>query len=175
MDVSRPMFAIGFKYTVKGMDSDGFLFNLLSGSILSSILFDKTSDFYENMYEKGLVDYGFGYDFDMDRCYSNASISGESENPEELLKYLKEYMSEKAAKGFSESEFMRVKRSMFGGDIRMFNFPESIGKLFSSLRHQSIHGFDYFNAYGKITAQDINRVFEKVYMQEPVMSVIKPL
>ncbi|MBQ8827673.1 MAG: insulinase family protein [Clostridia bacterium] len=175
MDVSRPIFAIGFKDSTEGFSSEEYLMHALSGSILNSMLFDKSSDFYEKMYNKGLIDYSFASDFDTDRYYANASLSGESDSPEELLKYVREYIYEKSANGFSEADFVRVKRAMFGSDIRMFTFPESIGKLFSSLYLQGIGGFDYFNAYGKITQQNIKQVLERVYMQEPVLSVIKPL
>ena len=40
---------------------------------------------------------------------------------------------------------------------------------------QGVHGFDYFNVYGKITENDVTDVLKTVYMRDPVMSVINPL
>ncbi|MBQ8164504.1 MAG: insulinase family protein [Clostridia bacterium] len=175
MDVSRSMFAIGYKNDPSVLIGDEYLIHGLAGNILCNMLFDKSSVFFEKMYEKGLIDYSFSSDFELDRNYAAASLGGESDNPEELLKYVNEYISETSANGINENDFIRVKRSLLGSDIRMLAFPESIGKLFSSMYLQGIQGFDYFNVYGKITANDVRKVLERVYMREPVMSVVKPL
>ncbi|MBE7064244.1 MAG: insulinase family protein [Ruminococcaceae bacterium] len=175
MDVSRPMFAIGYKNDPSVLKGDEYLIHGLAGNILCNMLFDKSSDFFEKMYEKGLIDYSFASDFELDRNYACASLSGESDDPEELLKYVNEYISETASKGIDKVSFTRIKRSLLGSDIRMLTFPESVGKLFSSMYLQGVHGFDYFNVYGKITESDIYNVLKNVYMKEPAMSVVKPL
>lgn len=175
MDVSRPLFAIGYKNDSSVLVGDMYLKHGLAGNILCNLLFDKSSDFFEKMYEKGLIDYSFASDFELDRNYACASLSGESDNPEELLKYVGEYIADTSVKGIKESDFIRIKRSLLGSDIRMLTFPESVGKLFSSMYLQGVHGFDYFNVYGKITEKDVDEVLAKVYMREPAMSVIEPL
>jgi len=175
MDVSRPLFAIGYKNDPSVLTGDNYLIHGLAGNIMCNILFDKSSDFFEKMYEKGLIDYSFASDFELDRNYAAASLSGESDNPEELLKYVGEHIAETAIKGIKESDFVRIKRSLLGSDIRMLTFPESVGKLFSSMYLQGIHGFDYFNVYGKISEKDVRAVLDSVYLREPAMSVIKPL
>ena len=91
------------------------------------------------------------------------------------MKYVGEYIADTSVKGIKESDFIRIKRSLLGSDIRMLTFPESVGKLFSSMYLQGVHGFDYFNVYGKITESDVAEVFRKLYMRRPVMSVINPL
>ena len=175
MDVSRPLFAVGYKNDPSILVGDTYLKHGLAGNILCNILFDKSSDFFEKMYEKGLIDYSFASDFELDRNYACASLSGESDAPEELLKYVSEHIAETAVNGIKESDFVRIKRSLLGSDIRMLTFPESVGKLFSSMYLQGVHGFDYFNVYGKITENDVTDVLKKVYMRDPVMSVINPL
>lgn len=175
MDVSRPMFAIGYKNDPSVLKGDEYLVHGLAGNILCNMLFDKSSDFFERMYEKGLIDYSFASDFELDRNYACASLSGESDAPEELLKYVNEYIAEIAAKGIDKAAFTRIKRSLLGSDIRMLTFPESVGKLFSSMYLQGVRGFDYFDVYGKISEDDIEKVLKNVYMKEPAMSVVKPL
>ncbi|MGH2285504.1 EF-P 5-aminopentanol modification-associated protein YfmH, partial [Enterococcus faecalis] len=49
------------------------------------LLFGNTSENYLALYDEGLLDDTFSYDFNLDRCFHFADIGGDTEQPEMLV------------------------------------------------------------------------------------------
>lgn len=175
MDVSSPVFCVGFKDN-HAPSSNGYelLKRGIAGTVLKVILFGRSSAFFENLYDRGLITQEFYADYEAEREYAAACVGGESEKPLEVLEEIKKLIERVKHDSISETDFERVKRSLLGGMIQRFNSPEAAGRFFSNIALLGVFGFDYFEACVKITIDDVKKVFDEVYTVTPVISIVWP-
>ena len=172
MDVATPLFNIGFKdhalrYT--GMER---VRRELAGTILKDMLFGRSSAFFEDLYNRGLINQEFYADYDIERDYAMAGLGGESKDPETVRELVAQYLQRCKRDGFNRADFEMLRNAYAGRLLKRLNVPETIGKQFSALYLQGISGFDYFSACGTITFDEINQVFEEVFLQDMAISVV---
>ena len=146
MAVAKPLFAFGVK------DLSTFKTPLerakhgISVTILNKLMFADSSDFYNKLYDQGLISDSFEAGFDLMRACAFNAIIGESETPEavwqELCLYLEQIKQEPPAK----EDFERIKRTMYADYIRGFESTESIA---SELMYNAMNGIDYLQ-YGEL-------------------------
>lgn len=172
MSVAMPIFCIGFKDDNEKYIGNERVRREMAGGILSNMLFGPTSEFYEKMYNKGIINQSFYAGYDIERDFAFFTMGGESEHVDELIDEIKEYIRQLDENGLDEEEFLMIRNSMEGEMIRAFNSPESIGKIFGRCYLQGISGFDYFLACGTITFQEVVDVFKSVLLGDMAVSVV---
>lgn len=178
MDVSMPLFTMAFKddpnLCPHGKSyGENLIQREIAGNIAKSALFGRTSSFYEEMYNKGLINSEFYADYDIDRIYAMASIGGESPDPWELRKALEQYIARNLEQGLPESSCEMIRKSAAGRMLKRLNSPEALGKMFATAYFAGINPFDYFKAYGKISYSDVMKVFREIYSGDMVTSIVK--
>lgn len=157
LDVSEPMFLMGFKDTDVGYDGYELLKKELSIGILMEVLFGKSSEMYERLYEKGLIDDRFSFSYEGQKNYGFCTIGGETREPERLHEEILDSISKNRDKGISEEDFKRVKKKFFGDFIQGFNSVEFIATSFVSYYHKNIDIFDYLKALEDVKLEDVMR------------------
>ena len=172
MSVAMPIFCIGFKDDNEKYIGNERVRREMAGGILSNMLFGPTSEFYEKVYNKGIINQSFYAGYDIERDCAFFTMGGESEHVDELIDEIKEYIRQLDENGLDEEEFLMIRNSMEGEMIRAFNSPESIGKIFGRCYLQGISGFDYFLACGTITFQEVVDVFKSVLLGDMAVSVV---
>lgn len=172
MSVAMPIFCIGFKDDNEKYIGNERVRREMAGGILSNMLFGPTSEFYEKVYNKGIINQSFYAGYDIERDFAFFTMGGESEHVDELIDEIKEYIRQLDENGLDEEEFLMIRNSMEGEMIRAFNSPESIGKIFGRCYLQGISGFDYFLACGTITFQEVVDVFKSVLLGDMAVSVV---
>ncbi len=178
MDVAMPLFTMAFKDDPKlCLHGKAYGENLIqreiAGNIAKNVLFGRTSAFYENLYNKGLINSDFYADYDIDRIYAMASIGGESPDPLEVRKALKAYIAQNLEHGLPEESCEMIRNSAAGRMLKRLNSPEAMGKMFAISYFAGINPFDYFKAYGKISYDDVMNVFREIYSGDMVTSIVK--
>jgi predicted Zn-dependent peptidase len=171
-----PLFNMGFKDN--NLEKDGFdiLKREVAGKLLLEVLVGRSSDFYNRMYDEGLINSSFESDYSNEKQYSFSIMGGESKDPvrvkDEFLKMLEEVKS----RGLDQEACNRIKKAMKGRFMRQFNSPERISHTFISVIFKGVNMFDYYDVYDKITFEYIDRVFREHFNPENLsLSVIKPL
>ena len=172
MPVAMPIFCIGFKDDNEKYIGNERVRREMAGGILSNMLFGPTSEFYEKMYNKGIINQSFYAGYDIERDFAFFTMGGESEHVDELIDEIKKYITQLDENGLDEEEFLMIRNSTEGEMIRAFNSPESIGKIFGRCYLQGISGFDYFLACGTITFQEVVDVFKSVLLGDMAVSVV---
>ncbi len=178
MDVALPLFTMAFKDNPKrcahqnpfGKD---LIYREIAGNIAKNALFGRTSEFYEKLYNKGLINSEFYADYDIDRTYAMASIGGESPDPMEVRRCLEKTLAYHLKNGLPEESCERIRNSAAGRMFKRLNSPEALGKMFAVSYFAGINPFDYFQAYGKISYNDVQQVFEEIYAGDMVTSIVK--
>src|SRR5699024_1024278 len=81
MYTSNPIFHIGFKDKDIGKLGKSKVEKDLKTDIILDMLFGNSSKFYNEFYEKGLIDSSFGANYTGKQSYGHSLIFGESNNP----------------------------------------------------------------------------------------------
>ncbi|EPH98429.1 peptidase M16 inactive domain protein [Enterococcus faecalis 13-SD-W-01] len=162
MAVSRPKFVLG----IKGQDelpTDGFkLYRYKTAlNLLFQMLLGNTSKNYLSLYNEGVIDDSFGFEFNLDREFHFADFSGDTKEPERAAQKVKEILL-----GFAEDpevneeNFSLMKKKMLGKYFQSLNSIEYIANQFT----QSLFGektlFDFPEVIESIKLEDVLKVGE---------------
>ena len=174
MEVSMPMFSVGFKgaEVPKGPQR---LRQEIIGDLAGEILCGESSRLYQEMYESGLIDPGFGVSYSLVRELSMLCLGGDSENPQAVLDAVLQEAQRVVKEGVDKELFLRLKRSAVGRRIRGL---DSFEGLCYRLALSDFDGYDYFTfpaLYESITAEDVRQLIAReITPEHAVLSVILP-
>lgn len=172
LDVSRPLFAIGYKEDVKNVRRT--LKQSLESEIMIDIIAGKTSALYEKMMDDGLINTTFGGEYFEGLGYGAHIFSGESDSPEEVRKSIDEEISRLQKNGIDKDEFERIKKKHYGKFIMGLDDIDSVANCLIGDYFNGDSLFDGLAALESIIAQDINnRLCESIDINNSSMSVIK--
>ncbi len=146
MAVAVPLVLIGFKDRDVGYDGPKLLEKTVYLELLLDALLGRSSTIYESLYQEGLIDERFSFDYDGERDYGHAVIGGESPDPDRLRERLAEALMQAAREGLDPAAFERTRRKLTGGFIAGFNSPEFAAHNFTLFRFKDVDIFDYLTA-----------------------------
>ena len=142
MEVSMPLFMIGYKLTPPQRGRNTLLSNL-TGELALRLIAGGTSPLYARLYEEGLINSSFGCGCEMSADRMHAVFSGESSRPDDVFAALKEEIGRACSDGFDLSYFERIKRAFTGKIIRGLNSFEGIAYGYAD---GYFHGYDCFES-----------------------------
>ncbi len=173
--VSRPLFQIGFKEAEVGIYGVELQRKRTIMDILLTVLFGRSSKFYMDLYEEGLIDKNFGSECELEVQYGFTLIEGESDEPEVVYDRVKKYLAKVKEEGISLDAIERAKKLLIGDDIRLYNNVEDMGNEFLGDLLDRIPPFDYAEIVKSITYDElIERLKEHFDTDNCVLSVVKP-
>ena len=157
MDVSDIKYTYSFKvpeYLLDPLKQD------LAMGILMDILFAKSTDFYQDLFNNQKItnQYSYQYSQDVEHNYAFIQLSFTCDDDEYLTNYLNSYFSQDLNNFINEEDFSIVKAKYTGDFVRLFNSPEMIANSFISYY---ISGYDLFNALeiiNEITLTDLKKL-----------------
>jgi predicted Zn-dependent peptidase len=156
MAISRSKVIVG----LKGLDevpTDGkeLLKYKLTANLLFQLLFGNTSQNYLDLYNEGLLDDSFGYEFNLDRSFHFADFGGDSDQPEKLAERIEEILlNVEQSKEITTENLSLLKKKMIGKYFQSLNSLEYIANQFS----QSL--------YGETTLFDTPEVIESIELTD---------
>ncbi|MBE7022214.1 MAG: insulinase family protein [Ruminococcaceae bacterium] len=175
MDVSVPMFMLGFKDADCGYEGKKLLQKDLELSIISEILFSKTSPIYTRLYDGGYILGGMDAETACEREYGYVVLSGESRNPEDVRDIIFEGLKKVQKEGLSSEEIERVCRAMTGRYIKQFNNLSGVAHQYMSQVFNGIGLFDFTEVIQKVTPMTLHERLTTYFDTErSVLSVITP-
>ena len=137
--VSAPQFIIGSKILPPEGD---FSRQQLTAKLAVQILFGRSSSFYSRLYSDGLINRSFGTDVDYVSGTAMVSLSGESHDPDAVLKEIGWEIRKLAESGLDRTLFARIKKASIGGALRSF---EDFDSVCLSLTEGQFYGFCPFD------------------------------
>lgn len=169
MGIKQKIFNIGFKDT---KNCDKIIQPIVSSKILLDIIFGTSSKFFERMYNDGIVDNSFSFDYNCVQANKFYVFSGTSNKPEELLENIKQEIIKFKKDGIKEDDFNRIKNKKIGSFIRQFNFINSIVSMEADFFS---HGFsipEYFENINSLKFEDVKKRLDEFQEEEVYLSVI---
>ncbi|HHW32314.1 MAG TPA: insulinase family protein [Clostridiaceae bacterium] len=176
LQVSTPLFQMGFMDNPDITENIDYLNREVAVKILLEMIMGKSSQLYGNLYNQGLINNTFEFDYSLERNYAFSVIGGESSDPLKVKKIITQEIENLHNKGIDAGSFERVKKSMYGRFIRQFNSIERISHAFISIYFKNVNMFDYLDVYDKISFEYVSKVFKEHFnLDKFALSVINPL
>ncbi|WP_079525344.1 EF-P 5-aminopentanol modification-associated protein YfmH [Solibacillus isronensis] len=167
MDVQKPKVYVGLKAKQVDLSGEEMLKHELAVQIGVECLFGRASSFYTDVYENGLIDESYGYDFSLENGYGFALIGSDSEQPEQLAKLIKDKLAETEQKNlFTSEDVERIKRKKIGFFLRALNSIEFIANQFTRYKFNDMNLFDVVPVLETITVEDIEKAFKTIQGEE---------
>lgn len=175
MDVQKPKVYVGLKAKRTDLSGDEMLKHELAVQIGLECLFGRASDFYTEVYEGGLIDESFAYDFSLEKGYGFALIGSDSKDPDKLVEAIKNELKKAEDSSYFNAEAVeRIKRKKIGFFLRALNSMEFIANQFTRYEFNDMNLFDAVPTIEKITVEDIVKEFETIQgeTQQTVFKVL---
>ncbi|MEH6904944.1 EF-P 5-aminopentanol modification-associated protein YfmH [Neobacillus drentensis] len=167
MNVQTSKCLLGIKALHVDQTGDELLKNELTMNILLDLLFGKSSENYNQLYNEGLIDETFSFDYTQEQGFGFAMIGGDTGEPDKLAETLAEMLLK--AKGqaiFNEEQLERAKRKKIGGFLRAVNSPEYIANQFTRYAFNDMNLFDVVPTLEQITLNDVQSLASEVISEE---------
>ncbi|WP_314064014.1 EF-P 5-aminopentanol modification-associated protein YfmH [uncultured Vagococcus sp.] len=171
MPVSRPKGIVGIK-GIGALPTDGLelLRYKTSASLLMELLFGDTSANQLAMYDEGLIDDSFGYEFNLDREFYFADFGGDSSRPEEMVARIREILlTAQDSPEITADNLTLLKKQMLGKYLQSLNSLEYIANQFSQMQFGDATLFDMAEVIESIELSDIRGVIDH-FIKEEAMS-----
>lgn len=157
MPVSRPKAALGvrgFQENLPKGDKAQLRFRTAMNLLLQLLLGD-TSKNYLRLYQEGIIDDSFGFDFSLERSFHMADFSSDTARPEEFLQEI-EYILLNFAneEEVNEENLERLKKKMLGKYFQSLNSLEFIANQFTQ------------DLFGSLTLFDLPEIIRSIQLQD---------
>lgn len=147
----------------------------ISTDIILDILFGKSSDFYMELYSDGLIDSSFGAETELEKRYGFTMIGGESKDPKEVYRRVKEHIKKAQDTGLSHDEIERAKKVAKASLIKVFNSIEAMGNSFIRLLFKGVNPLEYAAAIDSVPDVAVNERLKNHFdLSNCVLSTILP-
>ncbi len=173
MDVFMPQFMIGYKDTGLTGNPLEMCKKEVELQMLHELLFGKSSDFYETLYNEGLINDSFYSTYELERNYAFSALGGESKDPKTVMEKIAKRVEQAAKGAISQKDFQRIKNSSYGSFVKRFNSVEGICRLYTSLSLMGVTAIDYFSLYDKIDFNSVLGQWTHFDLQKATLSVVR--
>lgn len=176
MSVSEPIFRLGFKEKTTGLTGQTLLRRMLSTELLWDLLLGASSSLFNRLYEKGLLDNTFGFDYIGHPEFGVSILGGQTGDPRRTHSEILKGVLELRRTGVWKEAFPRHKNKAVGSYLQRFDHPESLAYIFNSGYFLGIGLFDYLEVLESLTVDDIEeRLEEHVDPDYSAISIVYPV
>ena len=171
MDVTRPKVMVGVRGLEPISAGQAGLKYRLGVELLLDILFDDTVDNYLRLYNNGIIDDSFSYNFEMQRGFHFAYFSSDTDHIErfadEIIGILESAQQQIEA---AASQFNNIKRAVLGRMIALLDSPEAIANRYADKLFGATNLLDEITVLESITIEDLY-VIAREFIQSQGISV----
>lgn len=173
--ISRPIFMVGYKDNDVYIDGYAKLKKEICISFLLDILMGSSSKLYNDMYDAGLINGTFAYDYTIEENYAFSNFGGETDDPHKVKDIILEEIARVKRDGINEDDFMRVKKARIGYYIKEFEAVERIATTFIDTYFRGGIYLDLYNMFEEITLEDVTFYLDEHFRDERMaMSIVYP-
>ncbi len=175
LEVAMPMFAVGIKDNDVPSTGLELAKKQAEYDILLDIMFGKSAEFFTRLYESGLIDSSFSYDYEASETFAHCELSGSSEKPEEVYALIKAEIEKYKKNGIDRDVFERIKRANYASSLRVFNSTDDISNEFLVHVFSGFDMLDYPGVIANVTYEDVCERLAKGFAENSfVLSTILP-
>ena len=173
MDISMPCILIGYK------DNDiksNKIKKDISIEILGDLLFGKSSETFEELYESGKILSEPSINYEFSKTYAHTLIQVQTNYVDEVIKVIDEKIEKMKQTGIKKIDFNRAKKKIYGEFIKDYNEVSTISSIIVADYFKNINSFDYFEEFKVVSKEYVEKVLKEIFVEDrKVISVIKPI
>jgi predicted Zn-dependent peptidase len=158
LPASLPLVQVGFKDSFSPMPGREVVRRELLADLVHYSLFGRTSDFYWELYERGLTGNMFSASYEAGPDYGLTVVAGETPDPFGLADQVLRAVEHAHAHGLSEEALERGKRRMLGSLVSMFNHGDSVGQTVVSQLLQDLEPLEILDLAAAVTPEAANQL-----------------
>ena len=163
MDVTKPKLSFGLKCTNVHLSGEAMLKQELAAELLLDVLFGRTSSFYKEAYEDGLIDESYGYSFSQEYGFGFAMIVSDTDDPDALAAKIRQTIEEtKTSWSITGEELERIAKRKIGQFMRSLNSIEFIANQFTRYQFNEMDLFNVVPMIEKLTITDLQAAFATI-------------
>ncbi|MGC4375698.1 pitrilysin family protein [Fictibacillus sp. Mic-4] len=155
MPVQTPKCYIGFKEKQPERKGEALLKHELSVNLLLEMMFGKSTENYEKLYNEGLIDQTFAFDYTEEFGFGFSMIGGDTKDPDRLSETLMKMVQDFISKPLSKEDLERTRKKKIGSFLRALNSPEFIANQFTRYEFNEMNLFDVIPTFEQITESDL--------------------
>ncbi len=163
MDVQKPKAYVSFKAREVSLQGMAMMKHELAIELALDLMYGRSSDFYEEIYQKGWIDESYSYDFSLEEGFGFAMVGSDTAHPVELQEGVKRVMNDAAKElPFTQEDLDRVKRRKIGFTLRALNSLEFIANQFTRYKFNDMNLFDIVPVIEQLTIADVERAMTSI-------------
>jgi predicted Zn-dependent peptidase len=156
MEVSQPMFMAGCA-AKPVREGKAYLKREVTGALAMELLFGRSSPLTLRLYKEGAIGNDFGAAFESAVGVAYSMFGGQCRDPDAVYAEVKDEIRRVRETGFDEGLFNRVKKSMFGRQMRSL---DSFDGICHELAGSYFRGYDGFRAAEALRDTTLAEVLE---------------
>jgi predicted Zn-dependent peptidase len=160
LSVATSKCLMGFKERKNDLDGKALLKRELTSQLLLDILFSASSPIYQRLYNDGLINDSFGFEYTSDKEFAFAMLGGDTPDPERLISEVQKELEQMMQNGIQSENFKRSQRKKVGNFLRLLNSPEAIANQFTKYRFKEA---DLFEAQPLLESLQLSDVQDRLH------------
>src|SRR5699024_4120192 len=174
MPVMIPKVTVGIKETNRTIDKDEFLKRDTLQTMLLDYFFSPGGDFYDPLYQAGMIDDSFEYSTTVEESFSFSLISSNAEDPQACGEKMRDLLMSTKEITLDESTFALMKKKYIEQLLTSMN---SLDFIANQVVHYHFMGIDFFSVIPYIESfslEEANQFLKDWITEEKItISVIK--
>lgn len=173
MDVNNPIFVIAIKDKTLENETEQVKKHIAI-EILLNIIVGKSSKLYKELYETGMVMAPLDLDYEFSKQYAHIAISGQSNEPERVMKELKKEIEKLKKEGLEKQQFERIKKKIYGDYITEYNDISGVARMLMADYFKGINSFEYIENHKQVTKEYAEKILKEIFDENKmVISIVK--
>ena len=175
MVVAKPIFSIGIKDPEIVAGGEERMKRYAAMSILCDCLFCRSGELYNALFESGEISPDFSFYYTSTDLFAYTAISGEADDPENVMRRIRAYIDEAAARGISPVEFERSRRVLYSEYVKNFDSTEEIAYDMIDFVFEDSDLLSFGDKLMCVTLDDVNALLKTAFRDEYFsLSVVWP-
>lgn len=170
MNVNTSKCLIGFKNKRNNRNGNDLLKHELSIQLLLEMMFGQSGENYQKLYDEGLIDDTFSFDYSGEKGFGFSIIGGDTGKPEALAKRLEEMIEAFVSSPIDEKAMEGVRKKKIGHFLRSLNSPEYIANQFTRYRFNEMDLFHVIPMLESMTKEDLEQAMKEHFNLDTQLS-----
>ena len=173
MNISMPILLIGYKDTNL---KENKIRKDIAIDILSMILFGKSTEFFQKLYESGKLITNPTINYEFSKTFAHLLIQVQTNFVEDVIKEIDLQIENVKKNGILEEDFSRAQKAVYGSYIKDYDDVSNVASVLVADHFKNINSFDYFEEFKSVNKNYVEKVLKELFIEnEKVISVIKPI
>ena len=145
-------------------------------TLLDEILFSRSGELYSALFEEGVITPSFFSGYSCTDSFAYHCISGEADDPEEVLRRVKDYLAQVIESGIDREVFERCRRVLYSDELRAYDSTEEIANRLLSFVFDDAEMFSYPALLQSVTVEELEELLKSSFREEYfAISTVYPL